>query len=97
MNEKRIEELIDHIQRFFDEKFYPGEAAAIRFALRQCARECYEEAAKVIEGKREFILAQQSLPPRTETHAAINQNLRMVAVMLPDLETSIRALKESVK
>ena len=53
MNEKRIEELIDHIQRFFDEKFYPGEAAAIRFALRQCARECYEEAARVCDSSHD--------------------------------------------
>jgi hypothetical protein len=51
-----------------------------------------EEAAKVCEAKAADVLAKQT-PERGETDVGVNQNLRLIAVLLPDCADAIRALK----
>jgi hypothetical protein len=54
-----------------------------------------EEAAKVCEAEYQRIMALQKPGAYGSTEEAVNTNLRMIAVMLPECASAIRALAAS--
>lgn len=57
--------------------------------------EILEEAAKIVDAECERVLSKQIVPTAHGSDAdVVNTNLRMIAVLLPDIAASIRSLKQ---
>lgn len=78
-----------------------GRYIDILWRIRQTAFSAGEEsgreaAAKIVDAECERILSKQS-PAKTDLEDTVNMNIRLTAIMLPDLAKSIRSLPLSVK
>jgi len=70
-----------------------SELTTLRSKLREAEKDMRERAAKLVEAKCERVLARQY--PDADALSlsdSINLNIRMAAMLLPDLATDIRAL-----
>lgn len=88
----RIEELVD--AAFIAMPY--GADEALRRAMIAAVEEALEMAAKICDDKYSFVLSKQTTGERNETERAVNQNLRLVSVLLPDCASAIRKLKEEL-
>lgn len=65
-------------------------AEVVALALDEAVRDTKERAAKLVDDKCAFILSRQLGGKDYKFEASVDQNLRMMAVLLPDLAAAIR-------
>lgn len=61
--------------------------------LRSERDSAFERAAKVADEKCEFVLSKQTPADALDFRDTVNCNLRMMALLLPEIASSIRSLK----